>query len=208
MTPGSGDRSFLLRSGGWLLGGAMALVLVALVLRRPNAAPAAEPEPDPAPAAEPAGTPPDLSKMTPRERFDRLYKRVITAAQQGDQATVQRFTPMAVAAFGMLDKVDADARYHLAMLELHVGDAAAASAQADSILKENPNHLFGFVIQGAVARWNRNDAARDASYRDFLARYAKEVATKKPEYTEHEAMLAEVKRMASGDSTARVPTSR
>src|SRR5262245_52615239 len=141
--------------------------------------------------------------MTPRERFDRLYQRVITAAERGDQATVEQFTPMAVAAFGQLDRVDADARYHLSMLLLHVGDAAGAKAQGDSILAEHPNHLFGFVIAGAVGRWERNDAARDASYRNFLAQYDREIATRKPEYLEHEAMLADVKRAASGPPPGR-----
>jgi hypothetical protein len=180
----------------------MVAVLVVLVVKTTN-------RPAPAPVSDagstfatPTGTPPDISKMTPRQRFDRLYQRVINAAQQGDQATVQQFTPMAVAAFGQLDQVDADARYHLAMLLLHVGDAAGAALQADSILRAEPDHLFGFVIRGAVARWNKNDGARDASYRDFLARYDRELATKKPEYTEHEAMLAEVKKEAQAAPAA------
>jgi hypothetical protein len=195
------ERSFLVRFGGWLLGGAMAIALVALVVRRETVPPGAAAEP--AEATVPAGRAPDISAMTPRERFDRLYQRVITAAERGDQATVKQFTPMAVAAFGQLDRVDADARYHLAMLLLHVGDPAGAKAQADSILAANPDHLFGFVIQGAVARWDRNDGARDQSYRNFLARYDRELATGKPEYQEHEAMLAEVKRAASAVPPAR-----
>ena len=174
----------------------MAIALVALVVRRQAVPPG--PSAEPAEAGNvPTGRAPDISAMTPRERFDRLYQRVITAAERGDQTTVQQFTPMAVAAFGQLGRVDADARYHLAMLLLHVGDPAGAKAQADSILAANPDHLFGFVIQGAVARWDRNDGARDRSYRNFLARYDRELATRKPEYQEHEAMLAEVKRAAS-----------
>ncbi len=177
----------------------MIVALVALVRLRPANPPA--PAADPAEASEPSGPTgraPDISRMSPRERFDRLYQRVITAAERGDQATVDQFTPMAVAAFGQLPLVDADARYHLAMLLLHVGDAAGAKAQADSILAANPNHLFGYVIAGAVGRWEKNDAARDASYRNFLAHYDQELATRKPEYQEHEAMLADVKRAASG----------
>ena len=36
----------------------------------------------------PAGTPPDISNMSPKERYDRLYNRVMRAAESGDQATV------------------------------------------------------------------------------------------------------------------------
>ena len=35
------------------------------------------------PTQTPAGAPPDISNMTPRERFDRLYNRVMAAADAG-----------------------------------------------------------------------------------------------------------------------------
>jgi hypothetical protein len=142
--------------------------------------------------------PPDISNLSPAERFERLYQRVITAAQSGDQATVNQFMPMATAAFGMLDTVTVDARYHMAMLELHVGDMNAAQAQADTIRKADPDHLFSYVIAAAVARWKKDDKARDAAYREFMKRYEAQIATGKPEYTEHRAMLDDVKRSAGG----------
>jgi len=194
MHPGFRDR--LRQFAPWLIGGTTFAVILIGILR---------PDPKPAPAPQGLGAPPaattapalpDLSTMTPRERFDRLYQRVITAAQAGDQATVQRFTPMAVAAFGQLDRVDADARYHLAMLQLHVGDLRGADAQADSIRILEPTHLFGYVIGAAVAGWTKDEARRATMYRAFLTRYDAEIATKKPEYLEHQAMLAEVKRQA------------
>jgi hypothetical protein len=178
----------------WLLGGASALVLVGLLLRPGPSSPGPGPQ-----GLGPAGrstTLPDLSRLSPRERFDRLYRRIIDAAQSGDQTTVQQLTPMAAAAFGQLDSVDSDARYHLAMLRLHVGDAAGAQAQADSIVAREPDHLFGYVIGAAVARWTGDQAGRDARYRAFLARYDAELAAERPEYREHRPMLEEVKRLA------------
>jgi hypothetical protein len=136
--------------------------------------------------------------MSPRERFNRLYSRIISAAQTGDQATVERFTPMAIGAYGMLDKIDADARYHLAMIQLHIGDLAGAQAQADSLTKLEPNHLFGYVIDAAVARWNKNEPKRQAAYREFLSRYDAEMKSNKAEYTEHGSMLTEVLKAAKG----------
>lgn len=134
--------------------------------------------------------------MSPRERFNRLYQRVITAAQTGDQTTVERFTPMAVQAYAMLDQVDADARYHLAMLYLHVGNLAGAQALADTLQNKEPDHLFGYVIGAAVARWNKDDQARTALLRRFVVRYDAETKKGLPEYGEHQSMLAELKKAA------------
>lgn len=179
-------------------------VLLVLILRPgPGAAPT---ETASAPAAQSPGSPPDLSAMPPAERFDRLYRRIITAAQSGDQATVTRFMPMAIASFGMLDSVTVDARYHMAMLHLHVGDLAAAAAQADSIKRADPAHLFGYVISAAVARWNKDDKARDAAYREVLKRYDSEMAKRRPEYLEHQSMLEELRRTATGGKSGSTPT--
>ncbi len=116
----------------------------------------------------PEGTPPDISKMSPKERYDRLYNRVMRAAETGDQATVKQFTPMTVMAYQQLDTIDADARFHMAMLLLHTGQVPGASAEADSILKFSPGHLFGYMIQGTVARWNKDQAALKKAQTDFL----------------------------------------
>jgi hypothetical protein len=186
----------LIRYAPWILTGLLGLVLVLLVARR-SPGPTVE-----APPASPVqGAPPDISNMSPAERFERLYKRIITAAQSGDQATVNQFMPMATAAFGMLDTVTVDARYHMAMLELHVGDMNAAAAQADTIRKTDPDHLFSYVIAAAVARWKKDDQARDAAYREFMKRYDAQIATGKPEYTEHKSMLDDVKRAATGKAS-------
>lgn len=127
--------------------------------------------------------------MSPKERFDRLYNRVMAASEAGDEATVSQFLPMATMAFQQLDSVDADARYHLAMMQMHTGQAAAAAAQADSIVQAHPDHLFGYMIRGTVARWQKDDAARARAEKDFLARYEGETAAKRLEYVEHERAL-------------------
>src|SRR5262249_51231920 len=41
-----------------------------------------------------AGAAPDISQMSPLERFDRLFNRVMSAADRSDSATVKAFTPM------------------------------------------------------------------------------------------------------------------
>lgn len=131
------------------------------------------------------GAAPDISNMTPRERFDRLFNRIMRAAESGDANTVTTFAPMAVQAYGMLDQVDADARYHLALIQLHTGDVDGARAQGDSILKGQPGHLFGYVVKGTIARFQKDEKALGRSYADFLSHYDAEQAAKRPEYSEH-----------------------
>lgn len=150
-----------------------------------------------APVASEEGTPPDISSMSPRERFDRLYNRVMRAAEQGDSATVSRFSPMAFLAYGQLDSVDADARYHAAVLKLHVqGDTAGALRLADTIQMSNPRHLFAFLIRGTAAQLTRNDRLLQRANADFLAAWDDEMKASRPEYRDHEVMLKQFREKA------------
>jgi hypothetical protein len=140
--------------------------------------------------------------MSPRERFNRLYNRVMQAAQAGDEATVSRFTPMALSAYQMLDTLDADARYHAALLRAHTGEVEAARALGDSILTRNPGHLLGYVVLGTAARWRKDDKALQRAYRDFLSRYDAEMKANRPEYSEHRLSLEEFRRAAQSSPGA------
>jgi len=140
-----------------------------------------------------AGPAPDISNLTPRERFDRLFDRVMRAAEQGDQATVTNFSPMALSAYEMLEAadVDADARYHAGLIRLHTGDIEGARALADTIRKQQPSHLFGIVMRGTIARFQKDQQALDRSYTDFLSHYDAEMKVKRPEYEAHPRALEE-----------------
>ncbi len=147
-------------------------------------------------AAGAPGAAPDISQMSPRERFDRLFNRVMAAAEQGDSAQVGRFTPMALGAYAQLDSVDIDARYHAAVLRIQSGDPVGALALADTIQTESPGHLFGDLIRGGVAEARGDTAARARAQRDFLAHYDAEMKAKRVEYLEHGPALDEFKRQA------------
>jgi hypothetical protein len=136
---------------------------------------------------------PDISGMTPRERFDRLFNRIMQAAERGDSAEVDRFSPMALGAYHQLDRWDSDARYHAAVLHLQVGDLLPARALADTILAQSPGHLFGYVIRGTAARLQNDPTTRARAERDFLANYPAESAAKRVEYLEHKPVLDEFK---------------
>ncbi len=110
----------------------------------------------------------------------------------GDTAQARQFTPMAILAYGMLDTVTADLRYHAAVLYAESGQDAAALALADTILAQNPNHLFGYLVRGEVADRRRDAAAAAAARKDFMAHYQAEIGrADRPEYGEHKPVIDE-----------------
>jgi tetratricopeptide (TPR) repeat protein len=186
----------------WGVAGSITLVTVALVALQMGRGRL------PAPAAPAMGTvgnagpgrPPDISQMSPRERFDRLFERVMGAAERGSTDTVARFAPMALSAYSQLADADADARYHAAMIRLAVGDLAEAKALADTILAAQPGHLFGYLIRGEVAEAENDATALARSYEDFLKAYdARDGATSgRPEYDDHRPALEDFRTRAAG----------
>lgn len=176
-------------------------VLIAFLARAEGRAPAVGPMAGPLGGGAPAaaeGTPPDISNMSPKERYDRLYNRVMRAAESGDEATVRQFAPMAEMAFQQLDNVDADARFHMAMLYLHTNQVPSAKAEGDSILAASPHHLFGYMVRGAVARWSKDATALKQAQSDFLASYDGEMKAARPEYAEHERAVSDFRAAAQG----------
>jgi predicted nucleic acid-binding Zn ribbon protein len=136
-----------------------------------------------------AGPAPDISTMTARQAFDRLFNRAMVAAERGDSANVVRFTEHALAAYTQLDSVDADGRYHAGMLNAQVGQFEPALALADTILQQHPSHLFAYLIRGAVAEARRDTDALARARKDFLAAWARDPGTGRPEYADHQQEL-------------------
>ena len=165
----------------------IAAILVFVFKSQPPAPPPAGA--GPAAASAPAGGMPDLSTMTPREQFLRLHDRVMTAAEQGDTATFNQFAPMSLMAYQNLPEVDPDVRYHAATLRLHTGDIPGARALADSLTAERKDHLFGYMLRAAIARFEGNQAATAEAYRGYLAALDGELKAGRPEYGEHQSML-------------------
>jgi hypothetical protein len=162
----------------------VALVVFLLPAQAPPAALGASPG-----TATPQAPLPDLTAMPARERFDTLYNRVMRAAQDADGATAGLLAPMALEAYAALDGVDADARYHAAMIRMHTSDPQGAAALADSIHLAQPAHLFGFVIRGTVARFQGDQAGLAAEQAALLQVYDAEMAANRPEYTDHRFIL-------------------
>src|SRR6267378_1179951 len=128
---------------------------------------------------------PDISQMSPEERATRLYNRVMTLHTHGKADSAEFFLPMALQAYAMLPALDVDARYHIGVLDLTGGNAAAALAQADTIRRAVPTHLFGFMLRARALDLPRSAAGARRAYGDFLKNEATERARRRPEYDEH-----------------------
>jgi hypothetical protein len=186
----------------WIVAGTLSALLVGVIVYNVVTQEPAPQIPDMANAGAVAGdttppvgeAPPDISLMTPRERFDRLFNRIMQAAEQGDTAQVRRFTPMALGAYAQLDTVDVDARYHAAVIRLQTGDIAGAHALADTILDQSPDHLFGYLVRGTAATLSDDPGARAQAEREFLRRYDREMAAGRPEYRDHAPVIEEFRK--------------
>lgn len=198
----------------WSVAGALALLLIGAVIwkvvggvampARPDTGLAAGGNPNGLSAGPgvPTGRAPDISNMSPEERFARLNDRVMQAAQSGDTATVVNFTPMALGAYAQLSAPDIDARYHAAILHAQIGDFAPASALADTILREAPGDLFGYLVRGTVAEFSGDASGQKAAYGEFVKHYDAELKKNRPEYADHRPLLQEFK--AAADSALAV----
>jgi hypothetical protein len=139
------------------------------------------------PDAQAAGVrAPDISNLSPQERADRLYNRVMLLASQGKVDSVQFFAPMALTAYQMLAPLNADQRYDMGRIGEVVGAIPLAKAQADSILRENPNHLLGLILEARLATLAGDTTQRHSWERKLLAAEKSEAAKKRDEYVRHQ----------------------
>lgn len=131
----------------------------------------------------------DLSSMSPRQRADNLFNRVMENVSAGDSTQARFFLPMAIAAYEAVPDMDADGHYHMAVLHLAGGQPEAARARADSILAVAPDHLFGLFTAAQAEQALGNSAAARELYSRFNDRFDDEVAAGRTEYSEHQAVM-------------------
>ena len=149
--------------------------------------------------AERAPVAPDISSMSPRERVTRLYDRIVALNEQGNVDSA-RFLAlnMAIPAIRMMDTLDADLRYDLGRIGEMTGAMDVATAQADSILAEHPNHLLGLLLAARAARATGNAAKARTLDQRLIAVERSERDKRLPEYEAHaddiDNALAEARR--------------
>jgi len=138
----------------------------------------------------------DISQMSPREAADRLFNRVMTAAEAGDSQQVQFFGPMTLQAYGNAQPLDIDARLHMGMIQLILGNPAGAKAEADTITQTSRTHLFASYLRAKAAEAEGNTAAARQAYTQFVDNYEAERAKNLEEYGQHETVLTQARATA------------
>ena len=133
---------------------------------------------------------PDISNLSPQERADRLYNKMMTLATEGKADSVQFFAPMAVQSYLLLSPLNADQRYDLGRIGEIAGALPLAKAQADSILLTNPNHLLGLILEARLATIAGDTAQLHSYERRLIAAEKSETARKREEYLRHQDDIA------------------
>lgn len=133
----------------------------------------------------------DISSMSPEERANRLFDRVMRHETAGQMDSVLFFLPMALQAHQMLPALSSDARFHIGLLQLAGGDPAGALAQADTIQRAAPGHLFVFILRARALEQRGDSAGARRAYAEFLRTETAERGRQRPEYADHATTLTE-----------------
>jgi hypothetical protein len=124
----------------------------------------------------------DIASMSPQERANHLYDRVMRYSELKKLDSVRIFAPMALQAYASLGTADAHVHYDVGMIWAAVGDSLKARAEAETILNERPTHLLGLLL---AMRTAANESLRETYRRRFVASSKVELAIPLPEYEDH-----------------------
>ncbi len=188
----------------WVVAGIALLSLLAFIVGQ-NFRRAPAPAPTSAGAPATPGRAPDISQMGPEERADRLFQRVMTYVSEGKSDSVAFFAPMAIQSQLALAPLDAHRRYDLGLLGMVSGDAALATAQADSILAQSPDHLLGLILAMRTAGMRSDVAARGRHAARLLEVVDRERARGLSEYIDHDPDITAAVREAANPSPTSTP---
>lgn len=178
----------------WSVFALAVVALIALVFAQNDLRPV-PPENGAAPLGGAMGAP-DISNMSPQERADRLFNRVMSLASEGKADSAAFFSPMALSALDALAPHNAHQRYDIGLVAFVAGRPELAAAQADTILAQRPTHLLGLALAIRAAEARRDAAARARFQRRLIAAEQSELATGLPEYGDHNPDIIEALRAA------------
>ena len=145
---------------------------------------------DAAAGSAPGTRGPDISALSPEERADRLFNRVMLLNSQGKSDSALFFAQMAMQNYQLISSLSADQRYDMGRIAEVVGALPLAKAQADTILRASPNHLLGLILAARIASLSGDTTARKRYETRFLAVEKTESARKLPEYERHQDDIA------------------
>ena len=140
----------------------------------------------------------DLSAMNPREAADRLFNRVMIADERGDTAEATQLAPMALAAYRLVDRPDADVHYHMGLISLVLGNLDDVRRQIENIKRDSAEHLLGLALAMRVAERDGDDKSASDILARFAAAYDAEIGRGKPEYEAHRNTIERLHASATG----------
>lgn len=179
----------------WIVTGVALVAVIALVLFQASRA-ATDGGPADAGQTAPMGGAPagaggampsaaDIAAMSPQEKADRLFNRVMSYASEGKRDSAAIFVPMALQSYDMLAPLDVHQRYDVGLVALVGGELTRAKVEADTILKKNAKDLLGLTLAMRVAEASQNSAAAGDFGKRLMAAEPAERKTAREEYTAH-----------------------
>ena len=183
----------------WWIAGAM-MVVVILFMAQPILFPSQEGASN-APFANGGAAGPgvtDITNMSPREAADRLYNRVMSAAEVNDSAQVNTFLPMAIQAYGMAQPLDLDGLFHLSRLQRMGTFDADALATAEEALSRDRDYLLALYAAGDAALGLGDEAKAEEYLGRLLQVWDAEMASGNPDYELHARQMDGIREFARG----------
>jgi len=95
----------------------------------------------------------DLASMTPRQAADRLFERAMREHEGGDFDRAAFFLDMGLKAYVAVPPadIDTDARFHMGLMQLLLGDSTSARLTGADILEQEADNLLGLILSARVA---------------------------------------------------------
>lgn len=132
---------------------------------------------------------PDISQMSPEERAQRLFDRVMRLDEAGKADSVQFFLPMALGAYEQLPALSLESHFDVGLLKIAGKDQAGALAEADTIRRAVPTHLFADILRARALEAQNDARGARAAYQSFLKNETSERARGRPEYADRTNLL-------------------
>ena len=133
---------------------------------------------------------------TPDEVAEQLFNHVMMANERGDTEESLRFAPLALNAYGQLGTLDDDARYHVGLIHVTMGNTESAQRELGTIRRSVPNHLLGSMLEHAIAEAQGDNDGIVAAYTRFVAAYNTELLSDRDEYRGHRRGIDEFRARA------------
>ncbi len=129
---------------------------------------------------------PDISSMSPADIEARLYDRIMQLDAEGKKDSAQFIAlNMFIPHIRSMEPLNSHMRYDLGRVAEVTDAYDVATAQADTVLRENPTHLLGLVLAIRMARLTGDESKARGYEQRLVSAEVAELAKQFPEYEVH-----------------------